>query len=170
MSLPDIAGLAALSPPTLRAFARRLAGLGLTLQRVAPIVAAVAPLAPPLRRPIRSFHLRRIEEPVGLRGRDPPAARRRLRAGGARPPGAPRGAQGPRPGADLHGPRAGGAPPGLDLTPDLLFLLTFLHESATVPEGIARFAEQHEMLVERIETRILPKIEEVLLTGMLEVA
>lgn len=65
MSLPDIAGLVALPEATLRALGRRLAGLGLTLERVSPVVAAVAPLAPPLRRPIRRFHLRRVEGPVG---------------------------------------------------------------------------------------------------------
>ena len=66
MPLPDVSRLLDHPPDAFRALARRLRDLGLTTARVAPIVGAVAGLHPVLRAPIRSYHLRRLKEPVGF--------------------------------------------------------------------------------------------------------
>ena len=66
MPLPDVSRLLDHPPEAFRALARRLRDLGLTTARVAPIVSAVAGLHPVLRAPIRSYHLRRLKEPVGF--------------------------------------------------------------------------------------------------------
>lgn len=58
MTLPLIAPLQALPPQTWRAFGKRLATIGLTTHLVQPIVTAVEPLPPQLRKPARTWHLR----------------------------------------------------------------------------------------------------------------
>jgi SAM-dependent methyltransferase len=65
MSLPSLARASSAPAATLRAFGRKLASIGVSLAAAAPIVNAAQPIAPGLRQPIRAFHLRRMETPVG---------------------------------------------------------------------------------------------------------
>lgn len=64
MALPLIAPLQALPAHTWRAFAKRLANIGLTTDIARPIVAAVEPLPPQLRKPARAWHLRNTHGPA----------------------------------------------------------------------------------------------------------
>jgi SAM-dependent methyltransferase len=66
MSLPSLARVTSAPVETLRAFGRKLAAIGLTREAAAPIVEAAQAVAPGLRQPIRAFHLRRLETPVGF--------------------------------------------------------------------------------------------------------
>jgi len=65
MSNPSLARLSSTSAATLRAFGRKLASIGVSLEAAAPIVIAAQAVAPGIRQPIRAFHLRRIDKPVG---------------------------------------------------------------------------------------------------------
>lgn len=65
MSLPDVSRLASASPNTLRDVGRKLAAIGVTLAAAAPFVAAVQALVPALRKPLRTYHLRRRRDAVG---------------------------------------------------------------------------------------------------------
>ncbi len=65
MSLPSLARVSSAPAATLRAFGRKLASIGVSLAAAAPIVEAALAVAPGLRQPIRAFHLRRLETPVG---------------------------------------------------------------------------------------------------------
>jgi SAM-dependent methyltransferase len=66
MPLPDISRVQSLPRETLRAFGARLKAIGLSLDRVAPILRAVQPIPPALRGPMRKYHLRAIHDPVGF--------------------------------------------------------------------------------------------------------
>ncbi len=65
MSNPSLARLSSAPATTLRAFGRKLAAIGLSLDAATPIVSAAQAVAPAIRQPIRAFHLRRIKTPVG---------------------------------------------------------------------------------------------------------
>lgn len=65
MALADIAPLLALPETFWRGFADHLREIGVTPDRVAPVVGAVAGLHPVLRRPARNHHLRRLRDPAG---------------------------------------------------------------------------------------------------------
>jgi methylase of polypeptide subunit release factors len=65
MSLPSLARVSSAPAATLRAFGRKLVALGVTREAAAPIVEAANAVAPGLRQPIRAFHLRRLDTPVG---------------------------------------------------------------------------------------------------------
>jgi methylase of polypeptide subunit release factors len=56
------------------------------------------------------------------------------------------------------------------MTPELLFLITFIHESPDVRAGIAQFAEANEADVEATITQTLPAVEQALLGGLLELS
>ena len=66
MSLPSLARVSSAPAETLRAFGRKLAAIGVTREAAAPIVEAAQAVSPGLRQPIRAFHLRRLDTPVGL--------------------------------------------------------------------------------------------------------
>ena len=66
MSLPSLARVSSAPAATLRAFGRKLASIGVSGAGAAPIVEAAQAVAPGLRQPIRAFHLRRLETPVGF--------------------------------------------------------------------------------------------------------
>jgi hypothetical protein len=55
------------------------------------------------------------------------------------------------------------------MTPELLFLITFIHESPDVRAGIAQFAEANEADVGETLEKTLPAVEQALLGGLLEV-
>jgi SAM-dependent methyltransferase len=65
MSLPSLARVSSAPAATLRAFGRKLASIGVSRAAAAPIVEAAHAVAPGLRQPIRAFHLRRLDTPVG---------------------------------------------------------------------------------------------------------
>jgi methylase of polypeptide subunit release factors len=65
MALPDVSRFPSLPDAAWRALGRRLGAIGLTTTYAEPIVAAVQGLAPPLRKPARAWHLRRLREPAG---------------------------------------------------------------------------------------------------------
>jgi methylase of polypeptide subunit release factors len=65
MPLPNLTALAEAPPELLHAFAARLRALGVSPDATAPIVAASSEVAPPLRQPIRAFHLRANQTPLG---------------------------------------------------------------------------------------------------------
>lgn len=65
MALADVAPLLALPETVWRGFADHLRAIGVTEERVRPVVAAVADLHPVLRRPARNHHLRRLQHPAG---------------------------------------------------------------------------------------------------------
>ncbi|MEO7329820.1 MAG: methyltransferase domain-containing protein [Minicystis sp.] len=56
------------------------------------------------------------------------------------------------------------------MTPELLFLVTFLHESPDVQRGLEKFAEASEVSVDEAIERALPAVEQALLGGLLELA
>src|SRR4051794_19697628 len=66
MSLPSLARVSSAPAATLRALGRKLVALGVTREAAAPIVEAAQAVTPGLRQPIRAFHLRRLDTPVGF--------------------------------------------------------------------------------------------------------
>jgi SAM-dependent methyltransferase len=66
MSLPSLARVSSAPASTLRAFGRKLASIGVSRASAAPIVEAANAVPPGLRQPIRAFHLRRLETPIGF--------------------------------------------------------------------------------------------------------
>lgn len=79
------------------------------------------------------------------------------------------------PGADVPSTLAARFPPAalarqIEMTPDLLGLVTVLHESSSTREGLERFAEAYEVPAERAIVELLPSVKRALLQGVLEVA
>lgn len=77
------------------------------------------------------------------------------------------------PGADVPstlGARfsASGRVEPIAMTADLLGLVTILHESASVREGLERFAEAYEAPIEVVLDKVVPSVEQALLGGLLE--
>ncbi|MFO0756468.1 MAG: methyltransferase [Byssovorax sp.] len=66
MPVPDLARLSHASHADLHAVRATLQRLGLSPERAEPIVAAAAVVPPPLRRPIRAYHLRALKDPAAV--------------------------------------------------------------------------------------------------------
>jgi hypothetical protein len=62
------------------------------------------------------------------------------------------------------------AVPPIDMTMELLFLVTAVHEAAAVRDALPRFAEKQDLAPEEAMEKGLPAVGEALLYGILEVA
>jgi methylase of polypeptide subunit release factors len=60
--------------------------------------------------------------------------------------------------------------PAIDLTPELLGLLTIIHEAPDLRAAVARLAEEYETSIEVVERQVLPAAQKGLAYGLLEVA
>lgn len=69
MSLPDLSALDALAPAALTQLRDRFVSIGLTAERVGPVVRAASSVHPLLRRPILKHHLRKVKEPYAYAAR-----------------------------------------------------------------------------------------------------
>src|SRR5258708_275057 len=66
MPLPDASKLLSLPEPTWRALGDRLRALGLATDRTRAASLAGRRLPGPMRRPIRKWHLRQMQDPAGF--------------------------------------------------------------------------------------------------------